>query len=130
MTYSCTNSDTTSYTSALALSRKKVLYVLQSQSQAACLIANLQKKTTYRSVPFLSGSDRAKDALQRKATRKATSKVVTETAGWTWLNLTLETSISAFIRPFLYDRGPFSLCSRGLSSLCDRNGKRSRRNFR
>ena len=34
-------------------------------------------------------------ALQRKATRGATSKVVRGTAGWTWPGLTLKTSISA-----------------------------------
>ena len=48
----CTNSDIISHTSALALSGEEVLCVLQSQGQAACLIAGLQEKTTYRSAPF------------------------------------------------------------------------------
>ena len=44
-------------------------------------MAGLRKKTTYRSTPFLTGGDKAKDALQRKATRGAINKVVKETAG-------------------------------------------------
>ena len=71
-TYSCTDSDTTSYTSALALSGAEVLRVFQSH----CLIAGLREKTTYRSAPFPSGGGRARDALQRKATGGATSEVV------------------------------------------------------
>ena len=47
-----TDLDITSHTSALAFSRGKVLYVLRSRGQAACLMTGLQKKTTYRSVPF------------------------------------------------------------------------------
>ena len=38
-------------------------------------------------------------ALQKKATGKATNKVVRETAGWTWPGLTLGTSISVSTRP-------------------------------
>ena len=49
---SCTDSDTTSHTSALAFSRAEVLRVLQSQGQAACLMAGSREKTTYRSAPF------------------------------------------------------------------------------
>ena len=41
-----------SYTSTLALSKKKVLRVLQSQGQAACLIAGSREKNTYISAPF------------------------------------------------------------------------------
>ena len=51
-TYSCTNSDITSYTSTLVFSRKKVLRILQSRGQATCLIAGSQKIITYRSTPF------------------------------------------------------------------------------
>ena len=47
-----TDSDITSHTSALALSGEKVLRVLQSRGQAACLMAGLREKTTYRSAPF------------------------------------------------------------------------------
>ena len=39
ITYSRTNLDITSYTSTLALSKEEVLRVLQSQGQAACLMA-------------------------------------------------------------------------------------------
>ena len=53
-------------------------------------------------------------ALQRKATGRAVSKVVKETAGWMWPDLTLGTSTSAFTKPF----------------LCGGDGKRSRRNSR
>ena len=56
-----TNLDITSYTSALALSKEEVFCVLWNQSLAACLIASLQEKTIYRSVPFLSGSSGARD---------------------------------------------------------------------
>ena len=47
-----TDSDITSYTPALALSREEVLRVLQSQGQVACLMAGSQKKATYRSASF------------------------------------------------------------------------------
>ena len=80
MTYSYTNLNTTFHILALAFSRKKVLYILQSQGKAAYLMAGLQKKTTYRSMPFSTGSDGVKNALQKKAIRGATSKVVKETA--------------------------------------------------
>ena len=83
-------------------------------------MAGLQKKTTYRSAPFPTGGDRARDALQKKATRGATSKVMRETAGWTRLDLTLGMSTSASTRP--------SLCGGGPSSLCGGDGRRSRRN--
>ena len=43
--YYCTNSDITSYTSALALSGAEVLCVFQSR----CLVAGSQGKTIYRS---------------------------------------------------------------------------------
>ena len=80
-TYSCTNLDTTYHMSTLFFFEKKVLHVLQSQGQPACLIVGLREKTTYRSTLFLSGRNRARDALQKKATKEATSKVVKETAG-------------------------------------------------
>ena len=60
---SCINSDIPSYTSALAFSRGKVLRILQSRSQAACLIVGLQEKTTYRSMSFPSGGGEVRDAL-------------------------------------------------------------------
>ena len=63
------DSNITSHTSALALFKTEVLYVLRSQ-------AGFQEKTTYRSALFSSGGGKAKDALQTKATGKATSKVV------------------------------------------------------
>ena len=119
---SYTNSDTTFYTSALALSGAEVLRVLWNQGQVACLMAGSQEKTTYRSAPFPSGGGGARDALQRKATGGATSKVVRETAGWTRSDLTLGTSTSASTRPSLRGGGP--------SSLCDGDGRRSRRNSR
>ena len=129
-TYSCTNLNTTSYTSVLALSRKEVLRVLQSRGQAACLMAGLREKTTYRSAPFPSGGSGARDALQKKATRGATSEVVRETPGWTRPNLTLETLTSASIRPFLCGKSPLSLCGGGPFSLYGKDGWRSRRNSR
>ena len=46
--YFCIDLNTTSYILALALFRAKILYIFQSH----CLIAGLQKKTTYRSVLF------------------------------------------------------------------------------
>ena len=64
----------------LALSVKEVLCVLQSWGQAACLMAGLQEKTTYRSALFPSGGSRTRDALQKKATNGAISEVVRETA--------------------------------------------------
>ena len=51
-TYSRTDSDITSHTSALALSGAEVLRVLRSRGQAACLMAGSREKTTYRSAPF------------------------------------------------------------------------------
>ena len=137
-TYSRTDSNIISHISAIALSGAEVLCVLQSRGQAVCLIAGLQEKTTYRSAPFPSGGSRARDALQRKATEGATSEVARETAGWTRPDLTLETSISASIRPPLCGggppplcgRGPPSLCGRGPFSLCGEDGRRSRRNSR
>ena len=75
-TYSCNNSDTTSHTSVLAFSGKEILRVLQSRGQAVCLIAGLQEKIIYKSALFPSGGGGARDALQKKATRKATSEVV------------------------------------------------------
>ena len=47
-----TDLDITSYILVLALSRVEVLYILQSQTQAAYLITGLQEKTTYRPAPF------------------------------------------------------------------------------
>ena len=126
----CTDSDTISHTSALALSKAEVLCVLQSQSQAACLMAGLQEKTTYRSTPFLSGDSRAKNILQWKATGGARSGVVRETAGWMRPNPTLGTSTLASTGPLLCDGSPPSLYCRGLSSLCGGDSRRSRRNFR
>ena len=73
--------DITSYTSTLAFSGEKVLYVLQSQGQPVCLIANLQKKITYRSVLFPSNGSRAKNVLQKKTTKGVTSKVIREITG-------------------------------------------------
>ena len=128
--YSCTNLDTIFYKSALALSEKKVLYVLQSRSQAACLIASLQEKTTYKSVFFQFSGSGARDALQKKATGGTTSKVIRGTAGWTRLDMTLGTSIATFTTSSLYDEGPPFLCDRGSSFLYNGNSKRSRRNFR
>ena len=43
-------------------------------------MAGLQEKTTYKSTLFLFGDGRAKDALQKKAIRRATSKMVKDTA--------------------------------------------------
>ena len=125
-----TNSYTTSHTSVLALSRKKVLRVLQSQGQAACLMAGSREKTTYKSAPFPSGGGGARDALQRKATVGATSKVVRETAGWTRPDLTLGTSTSASTRPPLCGGGLPFLCGRGPFSLYGEDGRRSRYNSR
>ena len=48
----CTDSDIIFYISALALFGAKVLCVLQSRGQAACLMANLQEKTTYKLALF------------------------------------------------------------------------------
>ena len=50
--FSRTDSDITFHTSALALFEAKVLCVLQNQGQAACLMAGLREKTTYRLAPF------------------------------------------------------------------------------
>ena len=127
---SYTNLDITFYTSALGLSRVEVLHALQSKGQAACLIAGLREKTTYRLAPFLSGAGKARDVLQWKATRGATSEVVRQTAGWTRPNLTLATSTSASIRPPPYKGGPPSLCDGGPSSLYGGDGKKSRCNSR
>ena len=70
--HSRTDLDTTSHTSIQTLYGAKVLHVFQSH----CLITGSQEKTTYRSALFPSGGGGAKDALQKKATRKATSEVV------------------------------------------------------
>ena len=70
-TYSCTDLNITSYTSALAFSKAEILRVLQSQ-------ADLQEKTTYRSAPFWIRwwwSEGVLHALW-KTTRGATSEVV------------------------------------------------------
>ena len=67
-----TDSNTTFHISALAFFGAEVLRVFQSH----CLIAGSREKTTYRSAPFPSGGGGARDALQRKATGGATSKVV------------------------------------------------------
>ena len=83
-------------------------------------MTGLQEKTTYRLVPFLFGDNRARDALQRKATGEATSEMVRETAGWTRPNLTLRMSILASIRPLLCGGSPFFLYSG--------DGRRFRRN--
>ena len=75
---SCTDSDTTSHTSALALSGAEVLRVLRSRGQAACLMAGLREKTIYRSAPFWIRwwwSKGVSHALW-KATGGATSEVV------------------------------------------------------
>ena len=93
-------------------------------------MAGLREKTTYRSTLFPSDSSEARDALQKKATGGAASKLVRETAGWTRPNLTLGTLISASTRSFLCGRGLLSLYGGGLSSLYSRNGRRSRRNSR
>ena len=46
------NLDITSHILASTLFGAKVLYVLQNQGQAACLMAGLREKTTYRSASF------------------------------------------------------------------------------
>ena len=77
-TYSRTDSDITSHTSALALSGAEVLRVLRSRGQAACLMAGSREKTTYRSAPFWIRwwwSEEVPHALW-KATGGATSEVV------------------------------------------------------
>ena len=125
-----TNLDIISHTSALAFFGKKVLRFLQSQGQAACLMAGLQKKTTYRSMPYPSSGGGARDALQRKATVRAISEIVRETAGWTRPDLTLGTSTSAFIRPLLWSGGPPSISGEGLSFLCSGDGRSFRRHSR
>ena len=51
------------YILALVFFGKKVLRILRSRGQAACLIAGLQEKTTYKSAPFSTGGDKIKDAL-------------------------------------------------------------------
>ena len=81
ITYSCIDLDTISHTSALVFSRKKVLHVLQSWNQAACLIAGLRKKIIYRSAHFPFGGSGVGDVIQKKATERAINKVVRETAG-------------------------------------------------
>ena len=85
-------------------------------------MAGLQEKTTYRSAPFPSGGDGARDALQWKAIGGATSEVVRKTAGWTRPNLTLGTLTLASTRPPLYGGDP--------SSLYGGNGRSFRRNSR
>ena len=40
-----------------------MLYVLESQDQAALLIASLQEKTTYRLALFLFGDSKARNIL-------------------------------------------------------------------
>ena len=70
-TYSCTDSDTTSHTSALAFSRAEVLHVLRSQ-------AGSRENITYRSAPSWIRwwwSEGVSHALW-KATGGATSEVV------------------------------------------------------
>ena len=52
ITYSYIKLDITSHISTLAFFREDVLCVLQSQGQAAYLIAGLREKTIYRSAPF------------------------------------------------------------------------------
>ena len=44
-------------------------------------MAGLQEKITYRSAPFPSGGNRARDALQKKTIRETTSELVRDTAG-------------------------------------------------
>lgn len=41
----------------------------------------------------------------KKATRRITRKLVRKIAGWMWPNLTFETSILAFTKFFLYNKG-------------------------
>ena len=53
-------------------------------------MAGLQEKTTYRSAPFPSGGSGVGNALQKTTTEEATSKLVRETASWTWPDLTLK----------------------------------------
>ena len=120
ITYFWTNSNITLHTSVLALSRAEILCILQSQ-------AGLQEKTIYRSALFPSGNNEAKDVLLKKALARAINKVVREIAGWTRLDLTLGTSTSTATRLFLCCKGLSSLYSRSLSSLCNRDTRRSRR---
>ena len=121
-TYSRTDSDTTSHTSALALSGAKVLRVLRSQGQAACLMAGLREKTTYRSAPSWIRwwwSEGVPHALW-KATGGATSKVVRRRLtgrGQAWRSGRQH----QLLPPSLYG---------GPSSLCGGDSRRSRRNSR
>ena len=101
------NLDTTFYALALVFFRAKILHVLQSQ-------VGLQKKTTYRLMLFLSNSNKARDILQIKATKKVTSKVVREMTGWTQRDLSLGMLILALTRSFLYGRDLHFLYGRGL----------------
>ena len=124
--HSCINLVITSQTLALALSGAEVLYIFQSR----CLIAGLQEKTTYRLALFLFGGSGARNALQKKTTKRARSKVMRETASYTRQDVTLETSTSAFTRSLLYGRGPPFLCVGGLSFLYGENGRKSKHNSR
>ena len=93
-------------------------------------MAGLREKITYRSAFFFSDGGRARDALQAKATRRVTSKVVRETASRTRSSLTLGMSTLASTRLFLYSESTPPLCGQGLSFLYDGDGKRSRYNSR
>ena len=79
--FSYTDSDIIFYILVLAIFREKILFVLENQSQAFCFIAGLQKKITYRLALFLFGDGRIRDALQKKATKRAISKVRREKTG-------------------------------------------------
>ena len=116
--HSCTDSDTTSYTSALAFSRAEVLRIAYEPSRTSSC------KITCRSTPFQIWWWGNPHALQRKATGGGTSEVVRETAGWTRPGLTLGTSTSASTEPSLCGGGTPSLCGGGTPSLCGGGGRR------
>ena len=63
ITYPCINLDIIFYISALVFSKNKVLRILHSRGQAACLMASLQKKTTYKSAFFLLSGGKTRDIL-------------------------------------------------------------------
>lgn len=61
-------------------------------------------------------------ALVKKTIGGATIEIIREIASWMWPSLTFGILTSAFIKFFLYNRGPFSLCSK--------DSRRSKYNFK
>lgn len=100
---------------ALVFSGKKYYIFYRAKAKQFAWLAGLQKKNYLQINIFLDlmviKLEENPHVLLKKTTTKATSKIVREPTSCTRLDLTLKTSILAFITFLLHNWGPSFLCN-------------------